>query len=522
MSKMRRGLFLSLLLICQIFTSIFAFRTAFAEEVRKRTEVATVARIIPIKEGAGAHTTCLRSGSEVEINAALQGAGAAAVLCPGALFTLNNPVVFTASNQKLYTKGLPTGGSRAILRINNDGFTTAIRGIDQSGIVIQNIQVDGNRSAFGYLSGDALILIGGRASDQTVSNVRAYGTRSWSTIHIFEGHITDGVPHCQNANISNNTLGPAGTPDGFWADGISLACGNSTVENNEIIDATDGAIVVFGAPGSVIQNNYIVAATQDLLGGINMVDYNPTGGNYTGTQVRDNTIDARGALIRVGIAMGPAVWFCSESINFGGTVADNVLQGIHFGFGYAVNGVSNWTVTGNSDFSRHVGVVGVTCGNIPSQPAGYQYQSVTSSTLQSEFVPASLNTALGVSEPGILRVIQPTTRCGYARADQGLVPGQNLYSCNRRFYLSLRPDGNLVLYQREPFLALWATGTIGLNTAQAIMQGNGNLVLHDTTGQPVWESNTAGHPGAFLRIRNDGNLVIYTSSGSVIWSSGTD
>lgn len=39
---------------------------------------------------------CIDSGTEVEINAALVGKGAEAVLCPGTVFTLSNPVVFTA------------------------------------------------------------------------------------------------------------------------------------------------------------------------------------------------------------------------------------------------------------------------------------------------------------------------------------------------------------------------------------------------------------------------------------------
>lgn len=64
-------------------------------------------------------------------------------------------------------------------------------------------------------------------------------------------------------------------------------------------DATDGAIVVFGAPGSRIIGNTIIANTQTLLGGINMVDSQPWGGNYTGTVVTGNTINANTAFIKV-------------------------------------------------------------------------------------------------------------------------------------------------------------------------------------------------------------------------------
>jgi hypothetical protein len=71
---------------------------------------------------------------------------------------------------------------------------------------------------------------------------------------------------------------------------------------------TDGGIVVFGAPGSRITNNTIWVGNvstslpvnflqtlrfvlkQTLLGGINMVDYDPFQGDYTDTVVQNNTI----------------------------------------------------------------------------------------------------------------------------------------------------------------------------------------------------------------------------------------
>ncbi len=55
------------------------------------------------------------------------------------------------------------------------------------------------------------------------------------------------------------------------------------------------------------------------------------------------------------------------------------------------------------------------------------------------------------------------------------------------------------------------------------MQGDGNLVIYDTTGKAVWNSGT-GDPtnqGASLFMQGDGNLVIYRPNGQAIWSSGT-
>ena len=353
---------------------------------------------VSVKSHSPALAGCIPSGTEAEINSLLVGPAAEAVLCAGAVFILAGPVRFTAPDQRLYTDGFPVDDTRALLRIGGGTLTNAIDGNHQWGIAIQNIQVDGNRTILGYQSGTALIEIG-TGSNQTVQNIVAHDTRSWSILHIHEGRVTDGVPECQNATITDNTIGPAGTPDGRWADGISHACGNSTVMNNVITDATDGAIVVFGAPGSIVSNNTIIALTRTLLGGINMVDYHPTNGNYTGTVVTNNVIDASSAFIKVGIAMGPDVWSCPHTINYGGTVTDNVIQGAHFAYGYAVNGVRDWTVWGNVDLATHVGLIRAGCGGPPSDPGGFQYQLVESSTLQPEFSPANLTYVLGVSEP---------------------------------------------------------------------------------------------------------------------------
>jgi parallel beta-helix repeat protein len=325
------------------------------------------------------------------------------VLCPGAIFSLGNTVRFTAANQQIYTRGLPTDTTRAVLRIGNSGLSLAIGGYF-SGVSIKNIVVDGNVGTFGPQSGGSALIEIGAAPNVTVENIVAENTRGWSSLHIIEGAVTNNIPQCQNATISNNTIMNAGTPfpAGPWADGISLSCGNTKVTNNTVTDATDGAIVVFGAPGSLIENNTVIAATKNLLGGINMVDYAPVNGNYNGTVVTNNTIDAKGALIHVAIGMGPSIWGCpTPTINQGGTVTNNVLTGTHMGYGYAVNGVSNWTVTGNTDLSTHVGTPHPGCGGTVSAPTGFQVEAggATSSTLQSQFMPALLHYILGITDP---------------------------------------------------------------------------------------------------------------------------
>lgn len=467
---------------------------------------------------------CIASGDVAGITAALSGQGAAAVLCPSAVFDLTSPITFTAADQQIYTQGLPSGSTRASLVVTGSGQSNAITGTNESGITIENIQINGNRPALGRIASgsSALIEIGGNASGQTVQNVYAYETRGWSTIHITEGTVTNSTPTCQTAKILNNTFAEAGTDaSGTWADGISLACGNSEVENNTVNDATDGGIVVFGAPGSTISGNTITALTENELGGINMVDYSPMNGNYTGTVVKNNVIDGKSALIKVGIAMGPQVWGCGTGTNYGGTVTGNTVEGENVAYGYAVNGVTDWTVTGNTDSARHVGVTSSSgCGGATATPAAYLVDSATSSTLQSQFVSTTkLEYLLGVSEPSILTVPQAPTACGVMTADQGLYPGQSLTSCDGRFTLDMQGDGNLVLYFNGS--VLWASNTAGHSAGEALMQGDGNFVVYDATGTPDWASGTPNNSGARIDLQNDGNLVVYSSSGTALWASNT-
>ena len=463
---------------------------------------------------------CIASGTERDINAALVGAGAEAVLCQGAVFKLQAPVVFTAADQRLYTKGLPTDAKRAVLRVTGATQAGAISG-NQSGIDIESIEVDGNRPALGRVQdGAGLIEIGGNATGQTVKNIWSHDPRGWSALHLFEGSVVANVPGCQHATIEGNQIGPSGMPDGEWADGISLACGNSTVSGNTITDATDGAIVVFGAPGSTVSGNTIVANTRVLLGGINMVDWGPMSGNYAGTVVEDNTIDAAGALIKVGIAMGPAVWSCDTRVISGAKVAKNTLTGDHMGYGYPVDGIAGFTIKANKDQSRHVGLPNAGCGGPVATPAGYQEQAGAEggSKLQAGYVTAAVKYVLGVSEPAALAALRQPVGCEGLSNGQGLAPGQSTPSCDGRFALKLRADGDLVLLEGKT--ELWSTGTSGQAVAQAIEQADGDLVLHDWSGNVVWHAGTAGHAGANLLVQDDGNLVVY-ADGVPVWTSRT-
>jgi hypothetical protein len=178
-----------------------------------------------------------------------------------------------------------------------------------SGVAVKNIQINGNRPGLGWMgNGQALVEMGGNAADQIIDNCHVYEPRGWSALHGIEGYQLS----CRRMTVSNNQVGPSGhapntgwqfkkrgkiqspsssrssiltdegkQPDvtgnynpGQWADGISMACKESTVINNIITDATDGAIVCFTC-ASTISGNTIISNNRQLLGGINMVDFGP-------------------------------------------------------------------------------------------------------------------------------------------------------------------------------------------------------------------------------------------------------
>lgn len=106
-------------------------------------------------------------------------------------------------------------------------------------------------------------------------------------------------------------------------------------------------------------------------------------------------------------------------------------------------------------------------------------------------------------------------------ADQRLGPGAELTSDNSRVRLVMQGDGNLVLYRTDDGAPLWSSDTWQQPITHAVMQGDGNFVLHTDEEKPLWATSTDGNPGAWIVLQDDGNLVLYGASGVALWASGT-
>ncbi|CAE6391383.1 unnamed protein product, partial [Rhizoctonia solani] len=345
-------------------------------------------------------------------------------LCQNATYRLTAPLLYTAENQEISTVGYPIGDERATLLVDGfwnytNGHSIAVQGtcIGCNNIKLRNVQINGARNGRGPIQGGGNIEFGGPNANQLIEYVNTYDPRSWTCLHVAEG-----VLNCTNVVIQNNEIGPCGT-DAFqsWADGVSLSCRNSVVRDNWIDSATDGGIVVFGSPGSLIQNNTIWIEDNTLLGGINVVDYDPFNGDFTNTIVENNTIiggfatdqstDAQDAnlgynnetaIIKMGLAVGNRVWFGDKfgrNRNFGGIVRNNRLTGA-FGWGVAVSGtrdfvVENNEIVGNATF---IGFRGVNCSMteaLPSpEPFLYDSNGTDSTVIPSNYPDVRLDGAL--------------------------------------------------------------------------------------------------------------------------------
>jgi hypothetical protein len=344
---------------------------------------------------------CIPSGDETSINSALDRPGATVMLCPGAVIHLTNPIVFSNDNQTLCTKeeGEDSTMTRATIIVDDSSVATAVSMSGVSYATLKNVIVDGNRRKFGAITlqryAGGLIDAGGdTAHGQHIIGVDAFDPRTWTCLRVMPG--SPGA-RCKGIVVENNHFGQAGSVD-HPADGISYACKEGTIRENTIEDVTDTGIELTGAPRTIVRDNVVRSLKRRMRVGISMSSVEPFGGDYTDTIVRANLVDAGGAMIDVGLAMGSKIFGCRLSdeeetrVVFGGTVINNTLTGDFMGYGYAVSGVRDWNVVENQDFSMHPNVPFMDCnGQRPSAPKGFQIdRSNSEGDFQSEFISGAL------------------------------------------------------------------------------------------------------------------------------------
>ncbi len=357
------------------------------------------------------------------------------LLEPGRTHTLSVGLRFTRSGQRIATRGATRPEEFAVLRFSAGAAMNLVDARGVAGASLERVILDGNRAGLvppgGKVESVAFTAWGGRSGDrQTIRQCIIIDARcggGWAAIHVNEGAagtlVEDNVIVGAGVDPRGNGRSSHERPFG-WGDGISIASRDGRVRNNVIVDATDDGIMVQGAPGTLVEGNAIIALSREMLGGIALIDPFPDyrmpdderSFDYRGVIVRRNRIEALGARIHIGVALGGAGWharFAGMTL-VGATVTENTLAGEAFGYGFVANGVDRFIVRDNRSLAEHSGRGDGPRREAPEPAAAFLFDpaQIGTSELQPEFREAHghLTNLLRAWPP-------PATRDGYRAAE---------------------------------------------------------------------------------------------------------
>lgn len=286
------------------------------------------------------------------------------------LTTMGNPSPTSHGMMARLVRGPSYSGGEAMVKLT-------------SGARLTNLWIDGQRGALPnarspaangpFVQNEINIQSLSGANNQITDNFIA-NTAGWSSMQVL-GVSETGVA-CQANLISGNLITAYASNNdrnygNTWSDGISDACEDSVVSNNSIIDATDGAIVLFRAQvngiGAVqhsqVTDNIILNAGNSAYVGIAVDPLYVTGGcnaqpSFAGSYVGRNAFwTGPRAIVEIGLAVGTAEWFYSHGgcIGTGANVSDNTTNGFraNVNTGIAIQGMWDVTVQRNNLLVDH-------------------------------------------------------------------------------------------------------------------------------------------------------------------------
>lgn len=334
------------------------------------------------------------------------------VLQSGAVYPVTKTLHYRQAGQKIYTKDARFPAEYATLKLVDSSVMLLLNAGGVEGVLLEHVICDGNRyelstvpkPKIGGGGQPPLVHFGGKGGDKAVIRENVFfNTRTWSTLKLHEG--------AANCLVENNlVLGAGVDPRGNgreaaevpfnWGDAISCAARDSMIRNNLVIDPTDVAVVLYAAPGTVVEENVAASVSRESLGGINLVDAlayyamegDKTRIDYRGVKIRNNYVDAIGARIHMSIPVGCVPWVphWRGNILVGGEVTGNTIAGGASAYGIVAHGLDAWKITGNTSTASYSGLAEYgNHKNPPDDPAAFLYEpsSIKNCELQPEFAP---------------------------------------------------------------------------------------------------------------------------------------
>lgn len=315
------------------------------------------------------------TGTQAQLQAALDATpvGGTVALARRALVTLTAPLTVPAG-VTLTTTGAPNPRHYAELGrlVRASTFNDRLVKVE-GGARLANVWVDGARGNPDTWNAarDNIFTYGG--SGTAVTGNRITDSQGPSNLYLLGSF--DGYP-CGAETVSGNLI-TAYASDHYansdWTDGISDSCEHATITGNQVVDATDVAIVVYRettstAQHSVVRDNQVLSAGNSMYGGL-AIDplYEGDGGAAKTFDFSDSTIDGNqlwsgpDTHFDIGIANGTRAWFAGHTgitadTGTGASVTNNSTGSLtaRVQTGIAVNGMLGTTVSGNSLSLTHI------------------------------------------------------------------------------------------------------------------------------------------------------------------------
>lgn len=313
--------------------------------------------------------------TEAQLQALLDSSaeGAVLYLAPQSVVYLTEPLVIPAG-VTLATYGLPTPRQHAkmarLVRSTDFGKPLVQINLEDNSRpagILRNMWIDGQRRksstyVYGAINVEVYGGTGAAVEDDFIDN-----SLGWSNVHSYGS--ADGRP-CAGNVIANNliTAYPSLHTGGEYTDGLSIGCENTSVEANQIVDATDVGIVVFTAAPAVqkstVAGNTVVSAGNSAFGALAFDPlYSPAYGenpDFTGSSITGNSIwSSPNTHFIIGLAVGSRPWFGTDvvingvhstgNIGHGASATRNTTAGVltQVGEGVTISGMHSALVQGN-------------------------------------------------------------------------------------------------------------------------------------------------------------------------------
>lgn len=310
------------------------------------------------------------TGTEADLQAVLDAtpSGGTVMLAERALVPLTAPLVVPAGVT------LTTSGSPNTRHYANMGRLYRASAFDdrlvevKGGATLSHVWVDGARGNPGNWdpSRNNVTTYGGTGTTVTGNRITdSQGPQNLYTLGAYDGY------RCSGEVVSNNliTAYASGHYDNDWSDGIANTCEDATISGNQVVDATDVAIVVYKntvdtTQTSVVKGNQVLSAGNSAFGGLGL---DPLYGDaatfdFTGAAITGNTMwSGPDTSFEIGIANGTRAWFAGTyptNTGTGGSITGNTTGSLtaRVATGVATGGMLDTTVSGNTMSFAHVAV----------------------------------------------------------------------------------------------------------------------------------------------------------------------